>query len=416
MKNAGNGEPSSLTQGAEAAQRLEQALADTSRIVCFANDWNGDPTSKHHIMRRFSAVRPVEWIEASGMRIPNLASRADWARMGQKVFSRLKTRPKQSQADPVRVHTPLTVPAPGNPLARRFNLRVYRRLLEPFESAEDPPLHWVYTPTVADYLDLMSEGRLVYHCVDRWWEFSEYDASLMRRSHELLCRASSVVIASASELLDDCLPLNRNSHLVRHGVDWAHFAPAALTPDGFERPEELLDVEGPLIGFWGLIHDWVDVEGVAKLAKALPHATVVLIGSTRTDVSSLRALPNVRLLGRKAYSSLPGYARWFDVALVPFHLNELTRAVNPIKLREYLSAGVPVVATGLPEVKAMGFEGLFPYEGQAALIDAVSRVLDSPADPEARTRLARSMERESWDFKSAEMAELACGRAAGTPM
>lgn len=409
-------EPSSHRPGAsEAGIRLETALADTSRIICFANDWRGDPTSKHHIMRRFSRVRPVEWIEASGMRIPNLASAADWGRIGRKVLARIATSSDGGTPEPVRVHTPLTIPAPGNALARRINRGVYRRLLRPLRDPAHPPLHWVYTPTVADYLDLLGSGRLVYHCVDRWWEFSEYDGGLMRGYHELLCRESSVVIASASELLGDCLPLNNNSHLVRHGVDWDHFAPAALDPSRGERPPDLRDVAGPVVGFWGLIHDWVDVDALAELARALPSANVVLIGSARTDVAVLRDQPNVRLLGQKPYDALPDYARWFDVALVPFRQNELTRAVNPIKLREYLSAGVPVVATALPEVLAMDFDGLRSYDGTAGLIEEVSRVLGSPLGPQERIRLAHSMAKESWEFKCAEMAELATGRGAGTP-
>ncbi|NNF27422.1 MAG: glycosyltransferase [Gemmatimonadetes bacterium] len=416
-------EPSSPLLENEAEARLETALADVSRIICFANDWKGDPTSKHHIMRRFSRIRPVEWIEASGMRIPNLASSADWGRIGRKVASRFKRKPGEfkrkpgegGRSEPVRVHTPLTVPAPGNPLAHRFNLGVYRRLLRPLQDPSRPPLHWVYTPTVAAYLDLLTDGPLVYHCVDRWWEFSEYDSELMRRYHERLCRASSVVIASASELLGDCLPLNPNSHLVRHGVDWGHFAPAALNPSETAKPAELRDLRGPIVGFWGLIHDWVDVEAVADLARALPHVNVILIGSARTDVSALRARPNVRLLGQKPYGSLPDYARWFDVALVPFRLNELTRAVNPIKLREYLSAGVPVVATALPEVTAMAFHGLRSYEGSDGLVEQVSNILESPLVQEDRIRLAQSMAKESWEFKCAEMAELATGRSVGAP-
>ena len=394
----------------EATARMKAALAETSRIVCFANDWKGDPTSKHHIMKILSRVRPVEWVEASGMRTPDLASRADWSRIAGKVIGRIR-RPKSAEAPsgPVRVHTPLTIPAPGNPLARWCNRRVYQRLLEPFQDAARPPLHWVYTPTMAAYLDLMVDGGVVYHCVDRWWEFSEYDTTLMRRYHEILCRASSAVIASASALLEDCLPLNPNSHLIRHGVDWAHFAPAALSPppEGDGRPQDLADVQGPVVGFWGLIHDWVDVESIAGLARALPHVTVVLIGNARTDVSVLQAQPNVRMLGQKPYTALPDYARVFDVALVPFRVNELTRAVNPIKLREYLSAGVPVVATGLPEVTAMEFDGLLPYEAPEDMIERVSEVLASPPTREARVRLARSMARESWEFKCAEMAELA---------
>ncbi|MDH3223057.1 MAG: glycosyltransferase [Gemmatimonadota bacterium] len=395
----------------DATRRIHAALARVPRIVCFANDWRGDPTSKHHIMRIFSQVRPVEWIEASGMRRPNLASRDDWGRIGRKVWGRFRRAPRpETPSGAVRVHTPLTIPVPGNALANGFNRGVYRRLLGSFSENGAQPLHWVYTPTMASQLEVLGGGRLVYHCVDRWWEFSEYETTLMRRYHDDLCRSASVVFASASELLADCLPLNPNSHLIRHGVDWSHFAGSVLSPAAEEaRPPDLEGISGPVIGFWGLIHDWVDVEAIADLARACPDATLVLIGSVRTDVSPLSDQPNVRMLGQKPYAALPRYARFFDVALVPFRVNELTRAVNPIKLREYLSAGIPVVATRLPEVEAMGFEGLFAYEGSTELVHQVRGILEAGRTPEGRTALAYSMETESWAFKCAEMAELAVG-------
>ena len=321
-------------------------------IVCFANDWNGDPTSKHHVMRCLARETDVLWVESAGMRVPNLASAGDLGRIVRRLRS--AGAPPRLEAG-VRVVSPLSLPLPGNPVATALNARLYRRAVRRANRGRESagaPLLWVYTPTVAPYLGAFTRRGLVYHCVDRWWAFEEYDPRVMRACHERLCREADVVIASAQELLDDCRAFTDRAYLVRHGVEWEHFAAAAL--EQHDVPPDLADAEGhPVIGFFGLIHDWIDQDLLGHVADAFPESELVMIGKTRVDVSGLSARPNVRFLGQKPYAALPAYAARFDVALVPFVLNELTRAVNPIKLREYLSAGLPVVSTALPEIIAL---------------------------------------------------------------
>src|SRR5206468_9422728 len=132
---------------------------------------------------------------------------------------------------------------------------------------------------------------------------------------------------------------------VRHGVDVDHFS-RALDPST-EVPAEMRGLPGPVIGFFGLLADWVDVPLVAALAASRPEWSFVLVGKAASDVGALQRLPNVRLLGRKPYAELPRYCKGFDAAVLPFKVNTLTLRANPLKIREYLAAGLPVVATPL---------------------------------------------------------------------
>lgn len=380
-------------------------LLDGLPIVCFANDWNGDPTSKHHIMRSLARHTDVLWVESSGMRMPRLTG-GDLKR----VWSKLRGAGGGARAaEPgVEVLSPLSLPLPGSRLAQRLNRRLYHRALaeRPALTGPRPPLLWVYTPTVAPYLDGLPNSGIVYHCVDRWWEFEEYDADVMMRHHVQLCRRADVVFASSHELLLDCEPHARNAHLVRHGVEWEHFAAAALD-EALPEPEELADVDGPVIGFFGLIHDWIDQELLVRVARALPHATLVLIGKTRVPVDRLARLPNVRLIGQQPYDRLPAFARRFDVALIPFVVNELTLAVNPIKLREYLSAGVPVVSTALPELRVFEeHERVAIADDGDGFVDAVTRALEHRDAPGERRTAALAMRSESWGGRCTEMVAL----------
>jgi len=102
---------------------------------------------------------------------------------------------------------------------------------------------------------------------------------------------------------------------------------------------------------------------LADVARQRPQWHIVLVGDSTVDLTAYRSLPNMHFLGRKPYADLPAYCRHFDVGLIPFKINELTKAVNPIKLREYLAAGLPVVSTPLPE---------------AALLRELVHVADTP--------------------------------------
>lgn len=386
--------------------RLADLLRDAPPIVCFANDWNGDPTSKHHIMRTYAEHTSVLWVESAGMRRPQLSKATDLRRIGARLkrsFGGLKR-----EHDRLHILSPLSLPLPGSVLARSLNERLYRLsvrgALRKLGIREHPQL-WVYTPTVAPYLDGIPRSGLVYHCVDRWWAFSDYDSRIMRECHEALCRQADVVIASAQELLEDCQRYTDRAYLVRHGVEWEHFAPAAV--EEIERPADIADIRGPILGFFGLIHEWIDQELLCGLADAFPEAVLVLIGKVQTDVSRLQQKPNIRLLGQKPYGQLPAYSAAFDVGLIPFVINDLTLAINPIKLREYLSAGMPVVATSLPEIELLSDNPMVRTARTLAGFEAGIRAfLEASFTREDRRKAALSMAGDSWPGRCAEMARL----------
>jgi glycosyltransferase involved in cell wall biosynthesis len=316
-------------------------------ILCFANDWSTDPTSKHHLLKRFADHNRVLWIEAAGMRRPDLTSASDLGRIATKAKSFFK--PARQMLPQLHAYSPPALPLPGSEIARSLNSQLYKwsigRELSRLGMSRKPVI-WVYGPHVAPLIRDLPRSYLLYHCVDKWSAFQGYDPSFMEACEAEICSAADVVLASASDLAERCERYSDNVHYVPHGVDHAHFA-QALAPG--DVPEDLAAIPGPRIGFFGLIHEWVDIDLIGKLADVLPYQ-FVLIGAGNQDMSALLARKNVHLLGRKPFSTLPHYSRGFDAAIVPFRTSDLTKSVNPIKLREYAAAGLPVVSTGLPEV------------------------------------------------------------------
>jgi glycosyltransferase involved in cell wall biosynthesis len=149
----------------------------------------------------------------------------------------------------------------------------------------------------------------------------------------------------------------------------------------------------------------VDIELIARVAEEFPEGSVALIGKTTTDVSRLERLPNVHLLGRKPFAALPAYCKGFDVALNPFCINELTLNANPLKVREYLAAGLPVVSTAIPEVVKL--RQCFIGNDHASFIREIKRALDEPGPRAERSEKVRG---ESWEARVNELRAIMAGR------
>ncbi len=178
------------------------------------------------------------------------------------------------------------------------------------------------------------------------------------------------------------------------------------TSDTQPVPGTIADLDVQLIGEAHVRLAWTATAHAVRYnvyrAETPNPADLVLIGETATDVSRLAALPNVHLLGRRSYADLPAYAKAFDVGLIPFRINELTLAVNPIKLREYLSAGLPVVSTPLPEVRNYA-EWVEIAETREAFVEACERAVASSADAAGRAARQAAMTKETWEAKVDEI-------------
>ncbi len=319
-------------------------------IICIASNWEVDPTSKHHVMRHLAQHNNVLWVSYHGMRRPSFST-AD-ARAVTSAINRVR-RGVQRIDDGFHHFTPLVIPGTHGRVTRSWNRRLTRRQIRSARArvcnAHRPTQLWSFAPDVEFLCGAFDEECVVYYCVDEFSEFTGVDAAAMRREEQNLIQKADVVFTTSDALHDKKSPMHPNTHLARHGVDVDHFG-RALDPN-IDRPASLAPWAGPTIGFFGLIADWVDLKLVLDVAEKMPDVRFVMIGDAVVDTSHLKKMKNVVLTGRRPYAELPNYCAAFDAAVLPFKESELTRCVNPIKLREYLAAGLPVVATPLDEAK-----------------------------------------------------------------
>jgi glycosyltransferase involved in cell wall biosynthesis len=296
------------------------------------------------------------------------------------------------------VLNPIAIPVYGRPRIRNLNRALLRFQVKRAmrQLGFEQPINFVFNPAAAVVAGALGEKQILYYCVDEYTEFSGVSSSSLAELEQQLLRQSDLVIVSAERLYQSKVKTNPRTVLIRHGVDFDHFR-KALDPETIV-PEEIRDLPHPVIGFFGLIADWVDLELMAEVAKRYPNGSMVLVGKATTDTSVLEQLPNVHLLGRKPYASLPAYCKGFDVALMPFRINELTLNANPLKVREYIAAGLPVVSTAIPEVEVLGLCRI--GRDHPSFIQEVELALQDPGPSVARSESIRS---ESWGARVDEL-------------
>ncbi len=370
-------------------------------ILCFSHDWTGDPLSKTHLMRVLSKDNRILWINAIANRMPTTSSQ-DVSRIVKKL--KAFAEPISEVEPNIFVLNPLAFPSYGNKSILKINQSFLASQIKKamrklgFKDA----VNMVFNPAAGMIAGRLGESQVIYYCVDEYTAFTGASRGLKEIEEDLFRRADLVVV-SAERLFESKKHFNSNTFIIRHGTDWRHFR-TALDPT-LPIPIDIADLPRPIIGFHGLLADWVDYKLIKKVAEHFASGSVVLIGKIAVDaeekIKILDDVQNVHFLGRKSYAELPAYCKAFDVALNPFAINELTLAANPLKVREYLAAGLRVVSTDIPEVHVLA-DCLVGTDHA----DFIAKIESALAHPKPRVLVSDAVAHESWESKVAELRKL----------
>jgi UDP-galactopyranose mutase len=215
------------------------------------------------------------------------------------------------------------------------------------EGDESELIRWYYTPMMLGFSRHLPAACTVYDCMDELANFKFAPPELTNLERELMS-AADVVFTGGYSLWEAKRERHANIHPFPSSVDRAHFARARSLR---EEPEDQARIAGPRLGFYGVVDERMDLELLAALAEARPEWSVVVVGPVvKIDPASLPQRPNLHYLGGKGYDELPRYLAGWDVALMPFAINESTRFISPTKTPEYLAGGRPVVSTPIVDV------------------------------------------------------------------
>jgi glycosyltransferase involved in cell wall biosynthesis len=374
-------------------------------IICFSNDWDQDPLSKHHIMGRLARRNRVLWINSVGMRSPRINGK-DMAKIGLKV--RAFFRGLQRVQDDLYIMSPLAIPFHGSELTGKINralllaqVTYYQRKL-----SFDNPILWSFLPNVQNLFGCFNEKLSLYYITDDFTQFSGYPANAINKMETCLIQKCDVVIASSKRLAENKSRSGKDIIVVRHGVDHRHFAQAlSLSPKDW--PADTKNIKHPIVGFYGEINDWLDLNMLAEAARIKPEWSFVLLGRIGVEVGNIKfltTLSNVHYLGQKKFEELPAYCAVFDVGLIPMKLNELTLNVNPLKLREYLAAGLPVVSSPLPE--ALVYRDVVKFAVTADELIAATEELLAKDRKQLGENLSQKVLNETWNAKVEDISKI----------
>ncbi len=376
-------------------------------IVCIASSWDYDPTSKHQIIKILSERNEIVWVNYHGSRRPGV-NRADMrgaASALRRVVSGVqKATPTISQV------TPLVIPGAAHPALKRVHeamlVAQIRRAVRKTQHGRDLPVQvWSFAPDVPYLVGKFDEECFVYYCVDEYREFQGFHSERIAQAEDELLDRADVVVATSAPLLEARRQRRPDTTLARHGVDYDHFSTA--WQQHLPIPADLAELPRPVFGYFGLIEHWVDIELLAQVARARPWFSFVLLGDAKVDVTELRSLSNVHLLGRKPYQQLPAYCAHFDAGLLLFAQNAMTRHVNPVKMREYIAAGLPVISTPLPEAAPYGRSITMASSAEAFAL-ACDRAIQ--ADYAGRAQdISRTVIQETWRARVEELSKLVMG-------
>ncbi|WP_052639765.1 glycosyltransferase [Zavarzinella formosa] len=370
-------------------------------LLVFADDWGRHPSSCQHLIRQLLPRHSVTWVNTIGTRTPRLD--LDTVRRAAGKFRHWfhrKDGPVAEALPPgLSVAHPKMWPWLTRKIDRTLNRKLLLQQLNPVVRAmPDLPVAITTLPVVADLMGPLPVRRWIYYCVDDFSQWPGLDRKTMGRLEETVVAKAERIVAVSENLRTRLRAMGRDSDLLTHGVDteiWANTG---------ELLPEIAGLERPLIVFWGVVDRRMDTAWVRELSRDLTCGTIVLAGPNQDPDPVLKTLPRVKILGPLAFRQLPTLAREAAVLVMPYADQPVTRAMQPLKLKEYLATGKPAVARDLP-ANLEWADALDLVASPAAFSALVRRRLETGLPAEqmaARTRLNS----ESWAAKARRFADL----------
>jgi glycosyltransferase involved in cell wall biosynthesis len=373
-------------------------MSEPASFIVFADDWGRHPSSCQHLFRRLIPHHRTFWVNTIGLRRP----RFDLASI-KRALEKLRhwTQRKSAESTPLpanlSVSNPRMWPWFSTGLDRALNrwllVRHLRRLAAP------SPIVVSTLPIVADLVESFPHWRWIYYCVDDFGEWPGVDGRAMQRMEAKFVGRCQRIIAVSENLRTRLAGMGRSSDLLTHGVDLEHWSRTADAPP----LPEVRDLARPLIVFWGVVDRRMDAGWVKALASSLSTGTILLVGPKDDPEPSLLQTPHVAYLPSLPYERLPSLAREAAVLIMPYADLPVTRAMQPLKLKEYLATGKPAVVRDLPANRDWA-DCMDMVATPEAFVSAVRTRLQTGLPPEQQQARGR-LEAEGWDRKAQQFEE-----------
>lgn len=349
------------------------------------------------LMRKFAYQTKVLYINSVVMQKPKFGQ-------GKKLITKAARKIKsilrglRKEGDNFWVYSPVLIPVHHIRWLSRLNRMILNAQLSCVLNliGIKKPIMWVACPTACDTAIKNKKIKMVYQRTDRYEEFPNVDARTIKDFDRRLKAGADLTVFVNRKLLEEEKIQCRKAVFLDHGVDFDKFAGAENIE---EKPADIKIIDRPLAGFFGGIDDHTsDIKFIEKVIDLLPQINFVFIGKASMDTNGLASKKNVRMLGQKPYELIPHYGKCFDVAFMPWRQGRWIEACNPVKLKEYLALGKPVVSTPFPELeyyRDVTYEAATPEEFALCIKRALAE--NSPGLVEQRRRKIKTA---TWESKA----------------
>ncbi|MGE5680352.1 MAG: glycosyltransferase [Bacillota bacterium] len=370
-------------------------------IIIFGDDWGRYPSTIQHIGRVLAKNNRVIWIGSLGLRKPELKL-SDIKRAFQKMAGVFKKNvPGEKVNSPVVELNPFVIPLHDFKIIRNLNrillLRALKGAIE--KNHFQNPVLITSSPVMSDVAGCLNESSIHYICLDDYSHFKGAFRSLIEFENCLL-RKADTCFAVSETLVKTRKTRSGNSYYLPQGAELDHF-----TGRSMEIPAILKDIKKPVIGYFGIIAPlWTDLDLIVRAAKQYPEYQFLIIGRVEMDISCFDSVENIMYVGEIPYDKLPAYAQVFNVGMIPFEENNLTKSCNPIKLYEYMTMGIPVISTELTEVRKFS-DLVFIARNKEEFIKLVKTALQD-STPERNQARRQKAKEYSWNAVTEKISDV----------
>ena len=349
-------------------------------IICISSiDWNYLWQAPQEIMSRFSSKNKILYVENTGYRTMRF-------RDYPKIFSRLRNilnslRGKKKEIDSVEIYSPFIIPI-NYFLFNLINEYLVLRKIKKNIRNKARIIVWIFLPNniSVKLINHIGYDILVYYCLADFSELSSLNP-LLKKSEKKILKEADIILAQNKEIIaDDYNRYKQKTVILNPGVNAEKLLATMKTLPKL-KPEELLGVLPPIIGYSGALHDQFDSNLVEFLAKKNNDLSFVFIGPLQINVDKLKRLPNVCFIEKQPYDRLAYYLQFIDIGIIPYKLNRFTKSVFPIKIYDYLALGKNIVSTSLPEVmnfkKKRNYKNIFIADDYIAFNNNLRKIIQN---------------------------------------
>lgn len=371
-------------------------------LVVFGDDWGRHSSSVQHLVSHLVAEMDVTWVNTIGMRRVRLDRTTLYRGLGKfREWTTQNDGTGESRSQPLRVLKPVMWPGFGSRSSRWLNRALLERCLRSGVPRLKDSVVLTTIPVISDLVGHLPVRRWVYYRVDDFSLWPGLDGETLRSMEISLVTKVDDIVAAGDNLAEGIRALGRAPKTLSHGVDLAHWRND--TPEAKLAQPVFGDFEAPLVLFWGLVDARLDVDWLAKLGERMQYGTIGLVGPEQEPNPNLRKIPRVRLLGPIPFDKLPSAAASADVLVMPYRDIPVTRAMQPLKLKEYMATGKPVVARRLPAT-ADWEDCIHAVDTAEEFADAVVGAFAGQL-PASQHTARKRLESEGWAAKSAQLRE-----------